>query len=240
MIKICAKNTKIVGNNDQFVIDEYNGFEGVNILGEQFLLNRIPRTNIGEYNIYFMSKAMSDYIIFDNMEKQFYQVAFELKKNIVNNEPSINEIDTTLLIKENSFLSCFIESSQDGIQKLLIDKLPLLLKSLPYSKNEIEWLQKEIIDLPQRKAEGIESFMEKVEKMIDNQETKEFVFNKRHYCGTKPTNFYDVFGEKLTIRQMSEKYGIRQDTLKARLKKGMNAEEAVTTPVQQTGWRLRN
>lgn len=41
---------------------------------------------------------------------------------------------------------------------------------------------------------------------------------------------FDIFGESLTMRQISEKYGLSQQLIKYRVKIGMTLEEAVTAP----------
>ena len=46
---------------------------------------------------------------------------------------------------------------------------------------------------------------------------------------------YICFGEEMTIPELSAKYNIQNETLKYRLKKGMSAEEAVTTPLMAKG-----
>lgn len=71
---------------------------------------------------------------------------------------------------------------------------------------------------------------------------KAFSPDNCHWGGKKPKyqpknrrKYYDVFGEKLTVTEMSGKYGILGATISYRLKQGLTPEQAVTIPMKRTG-----
>lgn len=214
-------------NDIRFNINNEGNIVGIKFLGGQEIpIYKIPYVNDEYSRVYFLSKAMNWFIIIHE-KYQNLKVVIRIQQTLTNGAPKIQDVYTTLVINDINLLSGFATFCTNGIKKLLVENLPKYLEKLPFVSEEIEWFKQEIIDLYNT-------------QQLKSGNTKQKETNVRTvHIGTKPTKYYDVFGEKLTVREMSDKYGIRQDTLRARLDKGMSVEDAVTMKVQETGWRLR-
>ena len=221
---INTKNFMKVNESNDFIIED-DKISKIKVLeNEEFLIDRIPCIQTDNSKIYMLTKITSLYVILSEKTQTY---AVKIKTDLTNNgEPTITEICTTLKVDNSLLLSDYIEYSKETTLKMLINKLPLIMFYLPFSGKEIGWYEDEI-----NKFHIKLNTEKKVEKKV---EAKPKVINYTNFGKT-----YIVDGQEYTLNELSKKFNIRNDTLKARLKKGMDLEEALTTPVQNTGWRIR-
>jgi len=72
-----------------------------------------------------------------------------------------------------------------------------------------------------------------------NLENCKWATNLEQQNNKRTNRFITVFGERLSIAQVSRKYNINQTTLRYRLKRGLSPEDAVTIPINDLGQEKR-
>lgn len=236
MKKIFFKNLSEMNEeeNQTFVFDE--NLLGIKINNEQFVaLSDIPRIFIDlEDNkkdvLFYFNKGVSEYVIFKS-GKQGIIKCFEIKQEMQNGKTIIESINGILCIDNKNLLYNIINYNSAMIKRLLIEDLPIILEKLPFTSNEIEWYRNNISDIFNRKT--------LLDTTKENQ-AKEIVKYK-----SKKNNKLDfplMFdGKKYSsLNALAREYNIHDDTLRMRIKKGMNLEEALTTPISNVGKRITN
>lgn len=215
------KDFEKISCNEQFIIED-GKIKGIKILDNIYDINRIPHIESGSFiSIYVLSKNMSDYIIYEN-EIENIKFMIQLEQDVINGKPKILHLYTTLIVDENNFLSDFVEFSKAVCINLLSNKFPKILSALPYNDDEVEWYVQEIINLANKPKASQNDKIEK--KKSGRPSAKKYVVDGKEYTNTE---------------ELCRIYGIRSDTFRSRLKKGMSVVDALTTPIQKTGRALK-
>lgn len=228
--------------NETFVFEE-DKLLGVKMNNDSFVaLSDIPRIfvdleNVKKAVIFYFNKGVSEYIIYTNGVQGIYK-CFEIRQELQNGKTVIDYINGVLCIKEKNQLFNIIGYNNAMIKKLLIDDLPVILEKLPFTNNEIEWYRNSIIETLNRKTLQHTTTSQNIKTLQDTTKEK----NKIKYTNKNKLIFPLKFEGKTynSLSALARDYEIQSDTLRMRIKKGMNLEEALTTPIANVGKRLTN